>query len=50
MVDVATGQLLADSGLQPRQTRLVRTWVELHRAELVAAWERAGEGDPVHTG
>jgi hypothetical protein len=44
VVDIASGQLLAGD-LQPRQTRLVRTWVELHRAELIEAWERASEGE-----
>ncbi|MGD0085161.1 MAG: DUF4160 domain-containing protein [Acidimicrobiales bacterium] len=48
VVDVANGQLLAGS-LKPRQARLVRTWVELHRAELIDAWERAAEGEPPGT-
>jgi len=43
VVDVTSGQLLAGS-LKPHQARLVATWVELHRVELIDAWERASEG------
>jgi uncharacterized protein DUF4160 len=48
VVDIASGQFLA-GGLQPRQARLVRTWVELHLTELIEAWERASEGEPPGT-
>ena len=48
VVDIATGQLLAGD-LHPRQARLVRTWGELHQAELIEAWERASEGEPPGT-
>jgi len=48
VVDVVNGRILAGS-LKPRQARMVRTWVELHRAELLDAWERASEGEPPGT-
>jgi hypothetical protein len=48
VIDVATGQLLAGS-LKSRQATLVRTWVDLHRAELLDGWERASEGEPPGT-
>ncbi|MDQ6614514.1 MAG: DUF4160 domain-containing protein [Actinomycetota bacterium] len=48
VVDVATGALLAGT-LKPRQTSMVREWVELHRTELVEAWQRASAGDPPGT-
>lgn len=45
---VATGELLAGT-LKPRQAALVREWVDLHRVELVEAWQRASEGEPPGT-
>ncbi|MGH9078218.1 MAG: DUF4160 domain-containing protein [Acidimicrobiales bacterium] len=47
-VDIATGDLVAGT-LRPRQYRLVRSWVELHRAELLTAWELASAGEPPGT-
>lgn len=48
VVDIATGRLLAGS-LRPRQAALVHIWIELHRDELMAAWQRASEGEPPGT-
>jgi len=48
LVEVATGLLLAGT-LKPRQAGLVREWVELHRAELLEAWQRASTGEPPGT-
>jgi hypothetical protein len=47
-VELATGVLLAGS-LKPRQAALVRQWVDLHRGELLQAWERAASGEPPGT-
>jgi hypothetical protein len=47
-VDITTGLIVAGS-LPPRQHRLVRRWVELHEAELMAAWELANAGEPPGT-
>ena len=43
-----TGAVLVGR-LRPRQTRLVQTWAELHRAELLEAWNRASSGEPLGT-
>jgi hypothetical protein len=39
-IEIATGAVIVGS-LPPRALRLVREWLELHRAELEANWERA---------
>jgi hypothetical protein len=45
---VATGQVL--SGRLPRrQAAQVVRWVELHRSELLDAWQRASQGEPPGT-
>ena len=48
VVDNPTGAILVGR-LRPRQTRLVQTWAELHRAELLEAWNRASSGEPLGT-
>lgn len=40
VLEIATARILAGS-LPERAHRLVREWVEQHRAELEADWERA---------
>jgi len=45
VVDISTGAVIVGS-LTARQAGLVRDWVELHRAELLEAWQRASLGDP----
>jgi hypothetical protein len=40
------GRLIVGS-LPTSQLRLVRTWADLHRAELLANWERIGQGQRV---
>jgi hypothetical protein len=42
-IAIATGTVLHGS-LPPGSLRLVRTWVELHRADLVVCWQRAVNG------
>ena len=37
------GELLAGE-LPRRQRRMVEAWIEIHREELMQAWERATEG------
>lgn len=45
-VAIATGEVIA--GHLPRNAvRLVRQWVELHREELLANWERARANLPL---
>lgn len=39
-VEIATGEVIAGS-LRRRALRLVREWIEEHRDELEANWERA---------
>jgi uncharacterized protein DUF4160 len=41
---IATGDLLAGS-IPARALRLVREWLEAHRAELDANWDRARDHD-----
>jgi hypothetical protein len=41
---IKTGNL-TDGSSPPRQTRLVQTWIELHREELMAAWALASQGE-----
>jgi hypothetical protein len=45
-VVIETGEVL-DGSLPGRALRLVREWLEQHRAELVANWERARTHQPV---
>jgi hypothetical protein len=44
VVDMVTGQILAGR-LPRRQAALVVTWVEIHQAELLEAWQRASQGE-----
>lgn len=39
-IDIATGEVVAGS-LPGRALRLVREWIEQHRDELEANWDRA---------
>jgi len=39
-VDIASGDVL-DGWLPPRALRLVGEWLQLHRDELAANWDRA---------
>lgn len=48
VIEVATGKLVA-GGLPRRQMRMVREWTELHRRELLTAWQRASMGEPPGT-
>jgi hypothetical protein len=48
VVDITTGVVLAGD-VKRQQARLVRDWMNLHRAELLEAWERASEGEPPGT-
>lgn len=48
VIDIRTGSITHGS-LKTRQAALVRAWVEIHRQELVAAWDRASHGDPPGT-
>jgi hypothetical protein len=48
VVDISTGMITVGS-LTARQAGLVRDWVELHRGELLDAWQRASVGDPPGT-
>jgi hypothetical protein len=48
VVGISTGIVTVGS-LTARQAGLVRDWVELHRAELLEAWQRASRGDPPGT-
>lgn len=41
--DIATGDLLAGE-LARAQTRMVQAWIELHRDELLEAWQLAVNG------
>ena len=36
-----------DGRLPPRVRRLAREWARLHKAELLANWERCERGEPV---
>ena len=44
--DIEDGRALAGS-LPPKQTRLVRAWIEIHRDELLADWNLAVGGEEV---
>jgi hypothetical protein len=41
------GMVLAGE-LDRRAINLVREWARLHREELLANWERAGDRQPIH--
>jgi hypothetical protein len=45
LIVIATGDVFAWS-LPPRALRLVRDWLEEHRDELVADWDRARAQEP----
>lgn len=45
LIVIETGAVFAGS-LPPRALRLVQEWLEEHRAEIVANWERARAGNP----
>ncbi len=47
-VSISSGEILNGS-LPRRALALVGEWVELHRAELEADWERARRGEPLAT-
>jgi Domain of unknown function (DUF4160) len=34
-------------GLEPRALRFVQEWAALHRAEVLANWERARRSEPL---
>lgn len=40
------GQLLA-GGLNPQSLERAQAWAQLHRAELIANWERARRSEPL---
>jgi hypothetical protein len=44
VVDIRSGTISAGN-LKPRQAALVRNWAELHRGELLAAWDRSSAGE-----
>jgi Domain of unknown function (DUF4160) len=46
LIVIATGEVFAGA-LPARALRLVRDWLDEHRAELVANWDRARNGEPV---
>lgn len=46
LIVIDTGEVFAGS-LPSRALRLVREWLDEHREELVANWERARAGQPV---
>ena len=48
VVEVTTGEVLA-GGLDRRQMKLIGEWTDLHREDLLAAWERASAGEPPGT-
>ena len=47
-VGIANGEVL-HGDLPRRAQALVHEWVELHRAELIADWELASQGQPLAT-
>ena len=46
LIEIRTGAVNRGS-LPPRGLRLVREWVELHRAELMENWELAQREEPL---
>lgn len=43
-IGIDTGEIIVGE-LPRKQLRLVQAWVELHRDELMADWELAGNGE-----
>ena len=48
LIVIETGEVFAGS-LPGRALRLVREWLDEHRAELMANWDRASAGQPTET-
>ena len=48
VVEIATGEAI-QGAMSPRQMRLVLEWAQLHRTELLDAWEKASSGEPPGT-
>jgi hypothetical protein len=48
VIEVASGNVLAGQ-LPRRQMSMVREWTNLHRDELLAAWQRATMAEPPGT-
>ncbi|MGH9158239.1 MAG: DUF4160 domain-containing protein [Acidimicrobiales bacterium] len=48
VVNIATGEAI-QGALSPHQMRLVLEWAQLHRTELLDAWENASSGEPPGT-
>ena len=46
MFSILTGDILAGR-LPPGKARLVQAWIEIHREELQADWQRAVNGEEV---
>jgi hypothetical protein len=46
LIVIETGEVFAGS-LPGRALRLIREWLEEHRVELVANWDRASAAEPV---
>lgn len=44
IIDILAGEVSAGS-LPSKQTKLVLTWVEIHKEELMADWELASKGE-----
>ena len=44
--DIQTGDILSGS-MPPKQVRLIQAWIEIHRDELLANWQRAVEGKEI---
>jgi hypothetical protein len=45
MIDLATSDLI-EGQLPSRAIDLIKEWAELHRAELIVAWNRASCNQP----
>jgi hypothetical protein len=48
LIVIATGEVFAGS-LPPRALRLVRDWLQEHRDELMANWDRARAQQPTES-
>ncbi|MEJ7764346.1 MAG: DUF4160 domain-containing protein [Acidimicrobiales bacterium] len=48
VVEIASGEAI-QGAMSPRQMRLVLEWAQLHRTELLDAWEKASSGEPPGT-
>ncbi len=46
VVAIETGELLAGA-VPPRALRMVSEWLDVHRAELSANWDRARKDEPL---